>query len=247
MTGQEPKYRGKLTHASPFAKKEPRRDDAYPVKREAVLKTAAALFREHGFDATSISDLAAALNVTKPTIYYYVKNKDALLLGIKLSAQNEILDFMRETEAGPGNGYEKLRALMIRYGLLMTSDVGACFGLIGNHKMDEESRTQVEERVREGDEVIFRIFRLGQLDGSLVIPDHTIALFTLFSALNSLPTWFRSEGRIPAEKLVALVVDLLLDGVRTDQGRGAARDESVAQALAADEPRTAAARKKQRG
>ncbi len=48
-------------------------------KREAVLSTAVRLFNSKGFHATSLDDVALALNVTKPTIYHYFANKDEVL------------------------------------------------------------------------------------------------------------------------------------------------------------------------
>ena len=50
------------------------------AKRHAVLQAAAQLFNERGFHATSLDDIATRLKVTKPTLYYYVKNKDEILL-----------------------------------------------------------------------------------------------------------------------------------------------------------------------
>src|SRR5579859_3879239 len=49
------------------------------LKREAVLRTAARLFNEQGFHATSLDDVARGLNVTKPTIYHYFRSKDDVL------------------------------------------------------------------------------------------------------------------------------------------------------------------------
>ena len=40
----------------------------------AVLRTAAQLFNERGFHATSLDDIAERLNVSKPTLYYYIEN-----------------------------------------------------------------------------------------------------------------------------------------------------------------------------
>ena len=50
------------------------------VKRDAVIRAAARAFNARGYHNTSIDEIAAALNVTKPTIYYYVANKEQLLL-----------------------------------------------------------------------------------------------------------------------------------------------------------------------
>ena len=58
-------------------------------KRDAVIMTAARAFRERGYHNTSLDDIASELNVTKPTVYHYVENKEQLLFecfraGLKL-------------------------------------------------------------------------------------------------------------------------------------------------------------------
>ena len=50
------------------------------VKRDAVLRTAAHLFLEHGYQKSSMSLLAAQLKITKPALYYYFRNKEEILV-----------------------------------------------------------------------------------------------------------------------------------------------------------------------
>ena len=64
--------------ASPWKKPADRQKER-EIKRDAVLRAAAQAFNENGFHKTSLDDVAERLNVTKPTIYYYVKNKDQIL------------------------------------------------------------------------------------------------------------------------------------------------------------------------
>ena len=47
-----------------------------------VLMTAADLMYRNGFDATSMNDIAKAVNLTKAGLYYYTKGKDDLLYKI---------------------------------------------------------------------------------------------------------------------------------------------------------------------
>ncbi|MFZ0500715.1 MAG: helix-turn-helix domain-containing protein, partial [Steroidobacteraceae bacterium] len=49
------------------------------IKRDAVIRAAARAFNRKGYHNTSLDDIAAALEVTKPTVYYYVSNKEQLL------------------------------------------------------------------------------------------------------------------------------------------------------------------------
>ena len=51
----------------------------HALKRDAVILAAARAFRERGYHNTSLDDLAASLEVTKPTLYLYVPNKEAIL------------------------------------------------------------------------------------------------------------------------------------------------------------------------
>src|SRR5262245_24668651 len=80
--------------ANPPARARPRRERPLPaspwelrrrmahdraLKRDAVILAAARAFRARGYHNTSLDDLAASLKVTKPTLYLYVRNKEAML------------------------------------------------------------------------------------------------------------------------------------------------------------------------
>ena len=62
-----------LAQPSPWPQA-PEREQQREAKRNAVLSTAAQMFNERGFHATSLDDIAARLQVSKPTLYYYVKD-----------------------------------------------------------------------------------------------------------------------------------------------------------------------------
>src|SRR5256885_2182721 len=65
------------------------RDVAMPKPRtkgsilpESILQAATRLFIEQGFDGTSMYDIADALGVTRTAVYYYYKNKEAILVAL---------------------------------------------------------------------------------------------------------------------------------------------------------------------
>ena len=60
-------------------------------KRNAVILAAARAFSTRGYHNTSLDDLAAALNVTKPTIYAYVAGKEELLFECFRQGVDQIL------------------------------------------------------------------------------------------------------------------------------------------------------------
>ena len=62
------------------------REEQRKLKRLAILHAAAKMFVERGYYETSLADIAASLNVTKPTLYYYVSSKEEMLAQIASSA-----------------------------------------------------------------------------------------------------------------------------------------------------------------
>ena len=53
-------------------------DEEQEGKKQAILRAAARLFRERGFEQTRLTDIADALNITKPALYYYIGNKEEI-------------------------------------------------------------------------------------------------------------------------------------------------------------------------
>ena len=87
---------------------EPQRSD----KKDAVLLAGARLFTRKGFQGTSLDDIAQSLGVTKPTLYYYIANKEEILIECVergLTAFHQGLAALLESGLG---GRDLLRAAM---------------------------------------------------------------------------------------------------------------------------------------
>ncbi|AKZ53450.1 putative TetR-family transcriptional regulator [Streptomyces ambofaciens ATCC 23877] len=68
--------------------------------REAIGDAAVALFLEHGFDRVSVSDIAAAAEISKPTLFRYFPTKEDLVLHRFADHQGEAARVVRDR--GPG-------------------------------------------------------------------------------------------------------------------------------------------------
>ncbi|MCW2778399.1 MAG: hypothetical protein JWN17_2124 [Frankiales bacterium] len=68
---------------------------------QRVLDVALALFTEHGFDGTSLQQIADRLGVTKAAVYYHFRSKDDLLAALVDPAFAELEDLLSRTEALP--------------------------------------------------------------------------------------------------------------------------------------------------
>jgi AcrR family transcriptional regulator len=187
------------------------------------MQAAAKLFREKGYEAASLNDLAGMLQITKPTLYYYVHSKENLQLEILKRAQDEILEFLKKADASDAKGIDKLRTVMIQYALVMISDHGACLARLPWRMFSRENHREVLDRIDEADRILYRIIRLGEKDGTIQVPDRIVAYHAIFGSLNWMAYWTKDDGRLTSQKLAEMQVDMLLNGIRGKRKRAPAR------------------------
>jgi TetR/AcrR family transcriptional regulator len=101
------------------------RDDQFAAKRAALIRKAARAFSARGFYNTSLDDIAAELGVTKPALYYYVKNKEEILYACHQISNELGAQAMTYAESVPGNGLDRVVALAHRYVEVLTGEFGA--------------------------------------------------------------------------------------------------------------------------
>src|SRR5688500_1023408 len=118
-----PPRRSAATPESPWPSADTRAQQR-ELKRQAVLHAAAQLFNERGFHATSLDDIAERLHVTKPTLYYYVKSKDEILLECVRTALGMMRDEITSVRSAGGRALDQLVACMRVYTLIVTQEFG---------------------------------------------------------------------------------------------------------------------------
>src|SRR2546423_3691227 len=122
------------TAASPWrASRERLRDRA--VKREAVIRAAAREFNRKGYHNTSLDDIAARLEVTKPTVYYYVTSKEQLLFQCFVAGVEQIRATFRDVRHLQVPARERLNAVLRHYGEAGASRFGWWLGRAPGHDL----------------------------------------------------------------------------------------------------------------
>lgn len=197
---------------SPWGTRQERKRER-EAKREAVLTTAVRFFNLKGFHATSLDDVALALNVTKPTIYHYFGSKDEILFECVRLGLEGIKQAAEAAAARGGSGRDRLRALMREYALIMTRDFGICVTRTSDDQLSPESRARFRATKREIDAVLRGVIADGMADGSLAPGDIRAAAFTIAGALNWIARWYDPQGAESAETVADATADILLGGL----------------------------------
>ncbi len=225
-----------ISTASPWPARSPRHHGR-DVKREAVIRAAARAFNAHGYYNTSIDDIAAALNVTKPTIYYYVANKEQLLLQCILAGLERVLEpFRRPRKPGPC-ARDQLNDTVRHYAQAIASEYGWCMVRAEDLGLGPESMALVKRLKSEIDQGIRGLLLDGVRDGSIQTDDVKMTAFALAGALNWIAHWYRENQSMSAAEIAESFVRLFNAGLaprsaaatrrrRTPRGRSPASSKA---------------------
>lgn len=180
----------------------------------SIYRTAAQMIYEKGFDATSMNDIAEAVELTKPGLYYYVKGKKELLFAIMSFAMNQLDRHVVEPAKAITDPHRRLETIVAEHARLLTHEPGAVAILIdevGGLPQDEQHA--ITRRKRD-----YFDFLRGTLEelrerGELRAVDPTVAAFSLLGMVMWLARWFLSDGRLSSEQVVRDVTTIALGAV----------------------------------
>src|SRR5687768_18488502 len=90
-----------------------------------VFRTAASIILQKGYDATSVSDIANALGITKAGLYHYIKGKTELLYEIMKYGLRELQREVSEPASKIADPQERIRFVIATHATLVTRGDGA--------------------------------------------------------------------------------------------------------------------------
>jgi AcrR family transcriptional regulator len=179
-----------------------------------IYNKAAEIFHERGFDATSMSSIASAVDLTKAGLYYYIESKEDLLYAIINFAMERLETMVIEPSRVITDPQKRLLSIITRHARLLTEDNKAI--TIMTDEVDglkPKHRKQILDRKRAYFELVRSTFDSLRAEGTLRDVNTTVAAFSVFGTLLWLPRWFRSEGPLTSEQVVEQIVAIVVGGL----------------------------------
>jgi AcrR family transcriptional regulator len=193
-------------------------------RRARMCRTAAQLFRDRGYDATSVSDVARALGMTKAGLYHHFESKEALLFEIMMYGLERVRDEVIVPVREMRDPEERLRQLIVRHARITTRGQGAIAHLGDEIRaLPPAARKQIEQRMRVYVDLIRDTLIELKAAGRLRDIDPTVATFSLLGIILWLPRWFRQGGRLDQETVANEIASFALGGLLAPVRRPAAK------------------------
>jgi TetR/AcrR family transcriptional regulator, cholesterol catabolism regulator len=192
--------------------------------RQEILRTAARLFQQQGYDGTSMNDVAAALKLSKGGLYHHFQSKDEILFNLMSHA----MDITEERVIAPvkaiANPEDRLRALIrLHIGVVLGErDREITVMLHENHPLTPALRKRINARKKDYVHFVENLIaevqnaRGGSNESSSGSPKKTVtpraAAFALLGMINWIYQWYRPEGSLQEESLVQQYTEIFFQG-----------------------------------
>ena len=189
--------------------------------RQEILRTAARLFQQRGYDATSMNDVAAALKLSKGGLYHHFQSKDEILFEI----MNHAMQITQERVINPVRGIadpeQRLRALIRLHieVVLSPRDREITVMLHENHPLAHGLRKRINARKKEYIHFVENLIAEVQKEvqkemrSSRGAVSPRAAAFALLGMINWIYQWYKPEGELQANSLVSQFTDLFFGGI----------------------------------
>lgn len=205
------------------------------VSRKEIIVAAADVLHRNGYEATTMKDIAAEVNLTAASLYHHFRSKDMLLLAVLKGGIDLVIELIEPIAADAERSHARRLEEMIKVHIYMVTQntaVGAAMifeirplmgfkmagrygGASGKHQaLFNERRDEFFAR-RDHFEKLYRdVVQAGISGGEFREVDVPIFVKTMLGSNNWVAVWYKEGGRLDGEQVASMVADTFVQSLR---------------------------------
>jgi AcrR family transcriptional regulator len=184
-------------------------------RRGELLAVAERLFSQRGYEATSVRDIAEALDIKAGSLYAHIETKEDLLWEVLTAAADRFFAAVRPIVGSNLVTVEKLRRCIAAHVQIITKSTpaAAIFTTEWRH-LSEPRRGEFGARRDEYERIFRGLVQSAIREGVFGDVDEKFATLLILSSINWIYQWYRPEGPMSPEEIARRITDLLFNGLR---------------------------------
>lgn len=184
-------------------------------KKGLILQRAATMFRERGFAASSMRDLAETVGIEAASLYNHIRSKNEILESICFDVANVFNEKIQEIESGRQSNINKIESLLRFHVEQMVDNYEKV--IVSDREwrhLDEPYRANFQNQRRNYRKRFAAIIEDGIVKGEIRRIDAPTAVLIMLHAVNGIESWHRSKVKMSADELANNMIRILIDGLR---------------------------------
>ena len=180
-----------------------------------ILEHAARLIFKHGYEATSMQEIAESCGLTKAGLYHHIKTKEALLLAIMHYGMDLFEEMVVNKVVDIADPLTRLRECMARNIELVTHDTSKEVTIIlhEHQTLTGDAQREINARKKRYVEFLEKSFRDAIERGQVRPVDPTLAAFSFLGMVLWIYKWYRADGKLSPREVSDGMIDLFFEGL----------------------------------
>jgi len=185
----------------------------HQTRKEEIIKTAAKLFREKGYSAVTMRDLATGMGIKAASLYNHIDSKQDILKSIIISLAEEFTTGMDIIKNSNDDAIQKLKDI-VKLHVHITTKNAYGMASLNNDWMHLEDQLDYYLLLRKNYEQDFiDIIKLGIQSNQIINANPEIVMFSILSTLRSLYLWIPKKEDLNREELSIQLSLVLINGI----------------------------------
>jgi AcrR family transcriptional regulator len=182
-------------------------------QRDAILRSAARLFRERGFADTGMRDIATAADLSAANLYHYFDSKNDLLFYCQDRALDRMLAAVALARADSHSAAERLHVVLNAHLQTLLDDIEGATAHLQIDSLPPSLREVIVKKRDRYERALRKIITDGIRRGELVDMDPAVVARAMLGAMNWTVTWFRPDGPDTPGAVAEMISRFLVRGI----------------------------------
>lgn len=184
-------------------------------RKQQIMLVSAGLFRQKGYEATTMRDIASAMDMEAASLYHHIKSKEQLLDEICFDMAHKLLNAIKEVNDIYFNAEERLRMAIRNHVQTITENIDYSAAFMHEWRSLPANRLADFMKLRDRYETeIKQILLDGGNEDVFEDVDQKFAALTILSTLNWVVEWYKPGGEMTPEQIAEKLSDFILGGLR---------------------------------
>ncbi|GAA3781444.1 TetR/AcrR family transcriptional regulator [Corallibacter vietnamensis] len=183
------------------------------TRKDEIIRTAAKLFKEKGYSAVTMRDLATEMGMKAASLYNHINSKQEILKEIIISLAEEFTSGLQEIQKSNKSNIDKLKDV-IELHVNITSKNTYGMASLNNNWMHLKEKLEYYLQLRSNYEDEFRnVLQQGVKNNEIINGNIEVMLFSILSTLRSLYLWIPKKEDLNPEELSQKLSEVLINGI----------------------------------